>query len=99
VDQSFVAGLGATNDALTIVRAVIGLAHGLGLTAVAEGVETAAQVRHLIDLDCDVAQGFHFGRPAAADALRLGRPEPTVPGTRGARRLALAQPDDLAPRR
>ncbi len=74
VDQSFVAGLGASRDALSIVSAVIGLAHDLGLTAVAEGVETAQQVGYLIDLACDVAQGYHFGRPVPAHLLAFGQP-------------------------
>ena len=74
VDRSFVAGLGASSDALSIVGAVIGLAHDLGLTAVAEGVETAQQVGCLIDLACDVAQGYHFGRPVPAHLLAFGQP-------------------------
>jgi diguanylate cyclase (GGDEF)-like protein len=74
VDRSFVAGLGTHDDAEAIVRAVIGLAHGLGLVAVAEGVETQQQLDRLIDLRCDVAQGYHLGRPAAADLVRLGSP-------------------------
>jgi diguanylate cyclase (GGDEF)-like protein len=72
VDRSFVAGLGTSADADAIVRAVIGLAHGLGLTAVAEGVETQQQLDRLIDLRCDVAQGYHLGRPSAADLVRIG---------------------------
>jgi diguanylate cyclase (GGDEF)-like protein len=70
VDRSFVAGLGRQAGDEAIVRAVIGLAHGLGLVAVAEGVETQAQADHLVDLRCDVAQGYHFGRPAAAEFVR-----------------------------
>jgi hypothetical protein len=72
VDRSFVAGLGVRADADAIVRAVIGLAHGLGLVAVAEGVETQDQLDRLIDLRCDVAQGYHLGRPSAADLVRIG---------------------------
>jgi len=74
VDRSFVSGLGVRADAEAIVRAVIGLAHGLGLVAVAEGVETQEQLDRLIDLRCDVAQGYHLGRPAAAELLRIGSP-------------------------
>ncbi len=72
VDRSFVAGLGVRADADAIVRAVIGLAHGLGLVAVAEGVETQDQLDRLIDLRCDVAQGYHLGRPSAAELVPLG---------------------------
>ena len=63
VDRSFVADLGASPDADAIVRSVVGLAHSLGLVAVAEGVETAGQLDRLRDLDCEVAQGFLLGRP------------------------------------
>jgi EAL domain-containing protein (putative c-di-GMP-specific phosphodiesterase class I) len=72
VDRTFVAGLGTHADAEAIVRAVIGLAHGLGLVAVAEGVETQEQLDRLIDLRCDVAQGYHLGRPSAADLITMG---------------------------
>ena len=72
VDRTFVAGLGTHADAEAIVRAVIGLAHGLGLVAVAEGVETQEQLDRLIDLRCDVAQGYHLGRPSAAELITMG---------------------------
>ena len=72
VDRSFVAGLGTSSDDDAIVRAVIGLAHGLGLVAVAEGVETQEQLDHLIDLRCDIAQGYHLGRPSTAELVPMG---------------------------
>jgi EAL domain-containing protein (putative c-di-GMP-specific phosphodiesterase class I) len=72
VDRSFVQGLGTRADADAIVRAVIGLAHGLGLIAVAEGVETQEQLERLVDLRCDVAQGYHLGRPSAAELVPVG---------------------------
>jgi diguanylate cyclase (GGDEF)-like protein/PAS domain S-box-containing protein len=68
VDQSFVSGIGARPAAETIVAATIGLAHGLGLTVVAEGVETEAQREFLVQHGCDALQGY-----------LLGRPEPVVP--------------------
>ena len=70
VDRSFVGGLGS-QASTAIVRSVIDLAHGLGLEAVAEGVETEDQRDRLLDLSCDVAQGFHFGRPARPEHLDL----------------------------
>jgi EAL domain-containing protein (putative c-di-GMP-specific phosphodiesterase class I) len=74
VDQAFVAGLLSDPEDAAIVAAVINLAHTLGLAAVAEGVENAAQVAQLCRLGCDIGQGYHFGRPVPADAFaeRLG---------------------------
>ncbi len=53
-----------------IVASIVTLAHGLGMDVVAEGVETPAQLRSLLALDCDRAQGFMFARPMPAEALR-----------------------------
>ena len=69
VDRSFVSGLGADAEDSAIVTAVIGLAHALGLEALAEGVEDETQLRELQRLGCDIAQGFLLARPQAADAL------------------------------
>jgi EAL domain-containing protein (putative c-di-GMP-specific phosphodiesterase class I) len=52
-----------------VVRAIVDLAHGLGLRTVAEGVETEAQWRQLMELGCDYAQGYLMGRPQAAEDL------------------------------
>jgi diguanylate cyclase (GGDEF)-like protein/PAS domain S-box-containing protein len=69
IDKSFVDGLGSDNDDSAIVGATINLAHSLGLTTVAEGTETAIQVRALTELGCDKAQGYLFSRPQPAAAL------------------------------
>ncbi len=63
IDRSFVVSLGQTDRSLAIVRAVIGLAHGLGLPALAEGVETDDQLATLISEGCDEMQGYLIGRP------------------------------------
>lgn len=63
IDKSFVAGLDGDGAHSTIVEATIGLGHRLGLTVVAEGVETHEQARMLSDLGCDRAQGFLYARP------------------------------------
>jgi diguanylate cyclase (GGDEF)-like protein/PAS domain S-box-containing protein len=68
VDRSFVAGLGAAGGDEAIVAAIIKLAHTLGLEAVAEGVETAAQLARLRALGCNLAQGYYLARPMPADA-------------------------------
>jgi len=74
IDQSFVADLPASTQATAIVRAVVSLAHGLGLRVVAEGVENRPQLEFLRLLGCDCAQGYHFARPAPASALFFGAP-------------------------
>ena len=69
IDRSFVRELGRDRSDTAIVRAVVEMSHSLGLAVVAEGVETDDQRRLLLDLGCEYAQGWLFGRPAApADA-------------------------------
>jgi EAL domain-containing protein (putative c-di-GMP-specific phosphodiesterase class I) len=63
IDRSFTAGMAESQEEAAIVAAVIGLAHAFGLEAIAEGVETLAQVDRLRALGCDAAQGFYFARP------------------------------------
>ena len=65
----FVAGLGRDPETEAIVAALVGLAHALDIQTIAEGVETAGQLDRLRTLDCDLAQGFHFLRPADADTI------------------------------
>ncbi len=69
IDKSFVDGLGTNPDDSAIVRAIIGLAQAMGLTALAEGVETAGQYAELVNLGCRAAQGYYFGRPAPVSEL------------------------------
>jgi diguanylate cyclase (GGDEF)-like protein/PAS domain S-box-containing protein len=69
IDRTFTDGLGREPDDTAIVTAVVGLAHSLGLTAVAEGVETADQVAALRTLGCDVGQGFFFSDPLTATEI------------------------------
>ena len=63
IDRLFTAGVGLNEDDTAIVGAVIGLAETLGLTSVAEGVETSEQLAALVDLRCDHGQGFHWKGP------------------------------------
>jgi diguanylate cyclase (GGDEF)-like protein len=63
IDRSFVMGMEDDQDDAKIVRSTIDLAHNLGLSVVAEGVETAAVWNHLHRLDCDEAQGYHMSKP------------------------------------
>jgi len=70
VDGSFVRSIDTNEQAATIVRAVLGLGRGLGLPVLAEGVETEAELRFLMDEMCDEAQGYLLGRPAAIGQFR-----------------------------
>lgn len=67
IDKSFVMGMETGEDDAMIVRSTIDLAHNLGLTVVAEGVETAAILERLRILACDEAQGYHIARPLPVD--------------------------------
>ena len=72
LDRQFIAPVLVDWRAAAIVRAVIDLAHALGLTTVAEGVENAATAARLRDYGCDVAQGYYYSPPLAApDMLEL----------------------------
>jgi EAL domain-containing protein (putative c-di-GMP-specific phosphodiesterase class I) len=70
IDRQFVSGLGSDPDDTAIVSAVAGMARGLGLTVIAEGVETPAQRDALRDLGCQRGQGFLFARPLAPEDFR-----------------------------
>jgi EAL domain-containing protein (putative c-di-GMP-specific phosphodiesterase class I) len=68
IDKGFIAEL-ANPSTSAIVSAVVGLSHVLGMTVVAEGVETAEQYAEATLLDCEACQGFFFARPMSADDL------------------------------
>jgi diguanylate cyclase (GGDEF)-like protein len=67
IDRSFVAELDAGGQGSTIVRAMVGMAHALGMSVVGEGVETDEQLEELRAIGVDFAQGYLLGRPAPAD--------------------------------
>ena len=69
IDKSFVANMASDENDAAIVRSTIGLAHDLGLTVVAEGIEDPATWDLLADLGCDVGQGYYISRPMPAAAL------------------------------
>lgn len=69
VDRSFTSGLGVHRAQSAVVAALVSLGHSLGQEMVAEGVETVEQARLLLDLGCNVAQGYLCGKPASADDL------------------------------
>jgi EAL domain-containing protein (putative c-di-GMP-specific phosphodiesterase class I) len=99
IDRSFVKGLESSESNTAIVRAVIGLAHSLGMKVVSEGVETEAALLRLRELGCDFAQGYLLSRPlpareivdyVAKSAFRVfGNPYDTRPSETRPSRLSL----------
>jgi len=72
IDRAFISGLDGSPQDRSIVRAIIALGHGLGVSVTAEGVETSAVQEWLRHAGCDTAQGYHLARPAPwADLLPL----------------------------
>jgi EAL domain-containing protein (putative c-di-GMP-specific phosphodiesterase class I) len=85
IDRSFVRNLEDNADDAAIVSAVIGLARNMGLTVVAEGVETQGQAARLLSMGCHLGQGYHFAKPMAGSRVpwflahapkRLAQPSP-----------------------
>jgi diguanylate cyclase (GGDEF)-like protein len=110
IDKSFVLGMDQDASDRTIVKSVISLAHDLGLTVVAEGVESEKSLSLLNTFGCDVVQGYLFGRPMFAGELerwlRRYVPEATAStSTSGPRKSEIATsvhrlaPDQAAARR
>ena len=88
IDRSFVSGLPDDRGSEAIVGSVAAMGHAFGLQVVAEGVETDEQLTRLLELGCDVAQGYLFSRPLPAEpatefALR-GVRWPSIPAQRAA---------------
>lgn len=77
IDQGFVAGLPWDEDDAAIVRVVIALAKSMGMQVHAEGIEQVEQARFLLEHDCDLGQGYWFGRPVPADEIDWSR-APTI---------------------
>jgi EAL domain-containing protein (putative c-di-GMP-specific phosphodiesterase class I) len=70
IDRSFVIGLGETDNAdETLIAAIVAMAKGLGITTVAEGVETAIQASRAVALGCDAIQGFLYSSPVNAEQV------------------------------
>ena len=82
VDRSFVAPLTRDEPSSAIVESIIGLAHAVGLTVVAEGVETAEQLAELDRLGCDQAQGYLLARPQSSEAVTRLLGAPLTPAVR-----------------
>ena len=69
IDREFVAHMTRGTDGGAVVRAVVSLGHGLGMTVVAEGVEDDATLALLAEIGCDIAQGYAIARPAPAETF------------------------------
>jgi diguanylate cyclase (GGDEF)-like protein len=84
IDKSFVLGLASDLGDLAVVRAIVELGHSLGLSVVAEGVEQDATRDQLLEMGCDVAQGYLISRPLGPDRFDAWLAARTVraPGTR-----------------
>jgi predicted signal transduction protein with EAL and GGDEF domain len=67
MDRTFIGELDANVHGRTVMRSVVGLAHRLGIEVVAEGVESAEEVEHLLAIGCPLAQGYYFSAPVDPD--------------------------------
>jgi diguanylate cyclase (GGDEF)-like protein/PAS domain S-box-containing protein len=69
IDQGFVAGLPGDEDDAAIARVIVALAQSMGMQVHAEGIEQVEQAAFLLEHDCDMGQGYWFGRPMSAVSL------------------------------
>jgi EAL domain-containing protein (putative c-di-GMP-specific phosphodiesterase class I) len=69
IDRAFISHMDTDPESREIVRIIIMLAHNLGLKVVAEGTETQEHINLLNQLDCEMAQGYFFSRPADHQAM------------------------------
>ncbi len=69
IDRQFVEQLGTSNAGGAVVSTILRLAESFGLRAIAEGIETEAQLQALLSLGCQFGQGFHFSRPVSPDRV------------------------------
>jgi diguanylate cyclase (GGDEF)-like protein/PAS domain S-box-containing protein len=92
IDRSFVSNVGSDDQSASIVGAFLELARGLGMTTLAEGIETADELRFLRERACMLGQGFLFSKPVPPEEIIAyafgGVPLPTVGAPQGARATA-----------
>ncbi len=69
IDRSFIADMERNPDDLALTTAIIAMAHSLGITVVAEGVEKEVQFEILRERGCDLAQGYWLGQPMRASSF------------------------------
>lgn len=97
IDRAFVTDLGQSEDARSIVRAIVQMAHSLQLRVVAEGVETELQRDELVHLGCDELQGYLFAKPMSPQALELWALDDGSVGAHSAFKPSLFEPTMPAP--
>jgi diguanylate cyclase (GGDEF)-like protein len=101
IDRSFVRDLGQREDALSIIRAVVGLGNSLGIKITVEGVETALQLRTVREEGCCEVQGYWFSKPAPATDLlalmaKINQAAPLQASLADGSGLAAARPASVA---
>jgi diguanylate cyclase (GGDEF)-like protein len=69
IHESFIRSVGSSPEETSVVSALVGLGHALGLAVIAEGVESESQLEQLRELGCDAAQGYAIGRPVGEEQL------------------------------
>lgn len=80
IDSSFLSGITHNTEDTAIVRAIIAMAHTLGMRVIAEGVENESQLRVLRQMGCDIAQGYYFSEPLSENRLKhFLRKQGTIP--------------------
>jgi FixJ family two-component response regulator len=98
IDRSFITHITSDPHDAAIVRAVVGMAHSLGIKVIAEGVETEGQLGYLRGLRCEEIQGYFFSRPLPAEdfvaLLRTERRLEPVSETGGSERVLLLVDDE-----
>ncbi len=80
IDRSFIAGIPDDRESIALVEAIIAMSHALGMSVIAEGVETLEQWQFLQKVGCDKAQGYYFSRPLSSDdfSTYLGQPNENI---------------------
>lgn len=69
IDRSFVMGIPDQFKDMSIIRYIVNLSHELGISVVAEGIETVEQLDYLASIECDIAQGYLFSKPLTLEAM------------------------------
>jgi EAL domain-containing protein (putative c-di-GMP-specific phosphodiesterase class I) len=78
IDKSFVLNMAVNRDDASIVRSVVGLGHNLGLRVVAEGLDNKRSLDMLVEMGCDMGQGFFLSRPVPASELTAWMQRPPL---------------------